>query len=67
MSGVSAFALIPNVLVFCAQVSICSKSFVTLGSTVGTSPMNTVPALPSIEITSPSLIVSPFAVAVLLS
>ena len=67
MSGVSALALIPNVLVFCAQSSICSKSFVTLGSTVGISPIKTVPSLPSMVIVSPSLMVIPFAVPTLLS
>ena len=52
-SGVSALALIPIVFVFCAHSKICSKSFVTLGSTVGISPIKTVPALPSIVIVSP--------------
>ncbi len=66
-SGVSALALIPSVFVFCAHSKICSKSFVTFGSTVGISPINTVPSLPSIVIVSPSLIVISFAIAVLLS
>ena len=59
-SGVSALARIPIFFAFCDQLRTVLKSSVNLGSTVGTAPINTIPVLPSIVITSPSAIVLPF-------
>jgi pyruvate,orthophosphate dikinase len=60
-SGVSAFARIPRRFIFCAHDKIVLKSFVTLGTTIGISPMYTIPVLPSIVIESPSETIVPFA------